>query len=492
MNIAMLVIFMFLLLSLYLGIKARKGKDMSLEQWAVGGRGFGSILVFLLIAGEYFSTFTLLGASGWVYSKGSAGLYVIAYIGLACLTSYWLLPPIWRYAKKYNLMSQSEFFASKYKSPALGTLVAFVGVLSLVPYIVLQFKGLGIIVSATSYGSISSSTAIFIGMGCMLTYVMISGIHGSAMTAALKDILSLVLIVFIGIYIPFHYYGGFQSMFEAIEAAKPGLLTLPDTGMSVSWFVSTVLLTTVGFYMWPHGMSAIFSAKGERVFRSNAIVMPLYGLILLFAFFVGFASILQVTGLQGGDVDLSLLLLSIQTFDPWFVGLIGAAGLLCALVPGSMMLMASSMLLVKNVYAPLVPGADERQLGRIAKGFVFIISIVALYFALDKGNTLGALFLMAYSLVTQLFPALFLSLFKNNIVTKQGAFIGIVVGVGTVMYVTITGTSMAMLFPFAPPFVHDLNSGLIAMLLNFTSMFAVSLITRKSETSTTRTARQSA
>ena len=86
------------------------------------------------------------------------------------------------------------------------------------------------------------------------------------------------------------------------------------------------------------------------MFRKNAIIMPLYQLVLLFVIFTGFAAILQVPGLKGADTDLALLKLSVKTFDPWFVGLIGSAGILTALVPGSMILMASSTLFAKNVY----------------------------------------------------------------------------------------------------------------------------------------------
>lgn len=52
MNIAIIIIFSFLLLSLYLGIRARKGRDMDLEQWTVGGRGFGPFIIMILLAGE--------------------------------------------------------------------------------------------------------------------------------------------------------------------------------------------------------------------------------------------------------------------------------------------------------------------------------------------------------------------------------------------------------------------------------------------------------
>src|SRR5580700_2147909 len=136
MNSALLIIFMVAALSLGLGVFARYGKTMTLEQWTVGGRGFGAPLVFLLTAGEIYTTFTFLGGSGWAYGRGAPAYYILAYGSLAYFMSYWLLPPIWRYAKQRQLISQPHFFASKYDSPWLGTLVALVGVVALVPYLV--------------------------------------------------------------------------------------------------------------------------------------------------------------------------------------------------------------------------------------------------------------------------------------------------------------------------------------------------------------------
>jgi SSS family solute:Na+ symporter len=50
---------------------------MDLEQWTVGGRGFGMMLVWMLMAGEIYTTFTFLGASGWAYSRGGPVLYIL-------------------------------------------------------------------------------------------------------------------------------------------------------------------------------------------------------------------------------------------------------------------------------------------------------------------------------------------------------------------------------------------------------------------------------
>lgn len=478
MNAALLIIFGFLALSIFLGIQARKGKDMSLEQWTVGGRGFGTIFIFLLMAGEIYTTFTFLGGSGWAYGKGGPTFYILGYGCLAYIISYWLLPAIWRYAKGNNLMSQSDFFVSKYKSPYLGVLVSLVGVVALIPYLILQLKGLGLIVSEASYGSISSTAAIWIGTMAVTVYVMISGIHGSAWTAVVKDIMILGVVVFLGLYLPFHYYGGIREMFEAVDAAKPGFLALPEKGLSPSWFASTVLLTALGFYAWPHTFGSIYSAQNEKVFRKNAIIMPLYQLVLLFVFFVGFAAILQVPGLKGAEGDLSLLRLSIQTFDPWFVGIIGAAGLLTAIVPSSMILMSASTLLAKNVYKVFVPTTTDAQISKLAKYLVPAVALISLYFTFKGGDTLVTLLLMGYSLVTQLFPSLVFSLMKRNFVTKQGAAAGIIAGVATVTYITVSKSTIGTLFPFLPQSVQDLNVGIIALIVNLVVMTVVSLVTK--------------
>ena len=480
MNIALLIIFVFLALAIYLGIRARRGKDMNLEQWTVGGRGFGTLFVFLLLAGEIYTTFTFLGASGWAYGRGGPTFYILSYGALAYVTSYWLLPAVWRYAKENRLHSQSDFFVSKYESTTLGMIISLVTVVAMVPYLAVQFQGLGIIVSEASYGSISSTMAVIIGAAAVTIYVIVSGIRGSAWTSVIKDIMVLAVVVFLGLYLPFALYGGIGEMFREIEAQKPGFLTLPSEGQSVPWFISTVLLTALGFYMWPHTFGSVFSAQNARVIRRNAAFLPLYQLVMLFAFFVGFAAILQVPGLKGEEADLSLLRVSLETFDPWLVGLIGAAGLLAALVPGSMLLMASATVLSKNVYSAFRPETSEERVGTLAKFLVPVVALAAMVFTLTSGLDLVLLLLLGYSFVTQLFPALFFSLLSNNFVTKWGAGAGVLTGVAIVAYMEISGTKLRAIFP-ALGSLGDTNNGIVALLVNLVVLVGVSFVTRPSK-----------
>jgi solute:Na+ symporter, SSS family len=477
-NPALVVLSAFFVIAVVLAMLSRRGHDMNLEQWSVGGRGFGSLFVFLLMAGEIYTTFTFLGGSGWAYGKGAPAFYILCYGAIAYSLSYFLLPVIWRYAQPRRLVSQADFFVAKYDSRALGILVSIVGVAALIPYLVLQLKGLGIIVSEASYGSIGPATAVWTGTVTLVGYVVVSGVRGSAWTAALKDVMILIVVVIIGIYLPVHYYGGYGPMFQAIERSRPGFLTLPASGMSPIWVISTVLLTAMGFYMWPQYFASVYTARNEDVFRRNAVILPLYQLVILFVFFAGFAAILVVPGLKGADADLSLLRVSKQAFGAWPVGVIGGAGLLTALVPGSMILITAATIVAQNIYRAAAPGADDRTVGVVARAIVPVIALIAAVMALRGGQAIVALLLMGYNFVTQLFPALVLCLGPRPKVSAAAAFSGILAGALTVAWVTIAGSSIATLFPSAPQFLKDLNAGIIALAVNVIVLTVVSLAVR--------------
>jgi solute:Na+ symporter, SSS family len=475
---ALVVIIGVFVIAIALGLMARRGHVMNLEQWSVGGRGFGTVFVFLLMAGEIYTTFTFLGGSGWAYGKGAPAFYILCYGAIAYSVSYFLLPIVWRYAQTRKLVSQADFFVAKYESKTLGVIVALVSVAALVPYLVLQLKGLGIIVSEASGGVITQAVAVWTSSIALVGYVVVSGVRGSAWTSALKDVMILAVAVGIGVYLPLHYFGGYRAMFEAVEAAKPGALTLPSSGMSPAWFISTVLLTATGFYMWPQFFAGVYTARNENVFRKNAVILPLYQLVVLFVFFTGFAAMLVVPGLKGASADLSLLRIVEQSFGSWTVGVIGAAGLLTALVPGSMILITAGTIISQNIYRVMAPSASDRTVSLVARSLVPVLTLAAVILTLRGGQTLVVLLLMGYNFVTQLFPALILSLGERQRVSAASAIAGIVAGALTVVFLTVTSASVATLLPGAPQVVKDLNVGFVALAVNAVVLTVVALATR--------------
>ena len=98
--VSLTTIFFIVALGAVIGFLAGVRRKMDLEQWTVGGRGFGTLLMYLLMAGEVYTTFAFLGASGWAYSRGGPTLYILAYLTLAYVVSFFILPQIWEVGPK--------------------------------------------------------------------------------------------------------------------------------------------------------------------------------------------------------------------------------------------------------------------------------------------------------------------------------------------------------------------------------------------------------
>ena len=62
--IALPIIFGLIAAGSAIGFFAGARYKMDLEQWTVAARGFGVVFVWLLMAGEVYTTFSFLGASG--------------------------------------------------------------------------------------------------------------------------------------------------------------------------------------------------------------------------------------------------------------------------------------------------------------------------------------------------------------------------------------------------------------------------------------------
>ena len=465
--IALSIIFGIVLIGSAIGFYAGARHKMDLEQWTVAGRGFGLLLVWLLMAGEIYTSFTFLGASGWAYSQGGPTLYILAYLILGYVVSFYILPPIWEAGRKYTLQTESDFFQQRYGSKYLAGLVALVGAVFLIPYLQLQLTGLGIIVEVASYGGIGRTPAMLVSFILAAAFVFTSGVRAVAWVSILKDFLLLAAVVIIGIAVPHIYFGGIGSMFSALAHANPAHLTMPGATMNHghTWFISTVMLTSLGSYMWPQTMGSSFAARSGNTLRRNAVIMPLYGIMLPFIFVVGYAATLIVPGLKDGD--LSLLTVVRKTFPPWFLGIIGGAGALTAMVPAAIQILTAATLFAKNLYRPLfAPHMTDRDVARLARAMVLVITAISLYFAIYSSTSLVGLLLLGYAGITQFFPGVVLGLFSRR-VTTAGVFSGLAAGVGTAGLLMLTKND-----PF-----FGLNAGFVGLCLNFLIVAVVSAMT---------------
>ncbi|MFB3904212.1 MAG: sodium:solute symporter [Acidobacteriota bacterium] len=256
------------------------------------------------------------------------------------------------------------------------------------------------------------------------------------------------------------------QMFTVLGERSPGHLVFPGstTNMDSVWVMSTVLLTALGFYMWPHTFASVFSAQSAATIKRNSIIMSLYQVPILLVFLVGFTALLAVPGLENGDE--ACLALVAKTFPSWFLGFVGAAGAVTAMVPSAMLILCAATLLSKNVYQlSLRPSASEATVVRLSRGLVVVLTGLALVFAIVVPKALVALLLLGYDGVTQFFPGVVLGLFWKR-ASRNGVLAGLLAGLGLVLALLLTGND---------PWL-GINAGFVALVVNAAMTVIVSLL----------------
>lgn len=469
-TVSLLIIFLFIISATIIGIIPGINKKMNLEEWAVGGRNFGRWLNWFILAGEIYTAFAFLGASGWAYSRGGPTFYILGYGALAYVVGYYMLPTISPIGRKHGLMTQPDLIEHLYKSKNLSILTAIIGVCFLLPYLQLQLTGLGLIIETCSYGQLTRVPAMLIAFALVTLFVYLSGLRGVASTAVLKDILLMIAVVFFGLYLPIHYFGSVGGMFEALETAKPGFLALPGgtKNFDASWVMSTLVVTSLGFYMWPHFTTNSFSARNPDVLRHNAVYLPLYQICLLFPMLVGFAALLLLTT-PLKTPDMAFMTIVQDLFPGWTLGLVGGAGALACMIPAADLLLSTSMLFTRNIYSKTIgKNTDPDKLINVARISLLTLTTIALCLAIYLPNMLVNLLLTGYSGVTQFFPMIVLGLYWKK-ATRLGAYAGLLIG-EIIVFALILGKMDP--FPFAG---MNLNAGFVALLINSIVFILVSL-----------------
>ncbi len=389
---------------------------MDPQEYIVGSRSFGALLLWILLAGEIYTSFTFLGAAGYAYGKGAATFYILGYGTVAYCIGFFLLPAMWRIGKERGLLTLPDFFIDRYQSKTLGVGVAVLQFFLVVPYVTLQLTGLQILLTIAGYGQFKATAAVGIAFILMALFVFTAGLRGTAWASVVKDVLVLGAVLFAGIALPIHFFGSPAVMFDRILQQHPHWLTLPpaagpNSSYTVLWFVTTILLSGIGFFMGPANAPAIYSARSGETLRRNMVFMPLYQLVLLFAFFAGFTALAAAPGLKPSEMDQSFMLLLQRSYSAPILGIVAAAGCLAALLPASTLLLGAASVFSKNVLGDTFNIAtSDRARTWATRILVLIIAILALVLWIYYKQSLVDILLFYYVGITQLAPGVIFAL----------------------------------------------------------------------------------
>lgn len=431
--------------SIAVALLARRGIDDTTPLgMLIAGRSLPSWLIFFLAVGEIYSIGTILGFPGGIYAKGSSyGIWFIGYILMGYIFGYFLAPLVWRAGKAYGAVTVPDVMYGHYGSRLLEKLSAATFVLALVPWAIFQFIGLQVVLS--ELGLPLSRMEIIIGAAMIaFLYVFASGVRSTALVAIVKDSLMFLGIVLAGIAVVIASKG-IHGVFAAAQI-KPGLGRV--TGGALLFAMSTIFVQSIQFYLTLPAQF-LFSAKSETSIKKSVIWMPLYMLMYPLLVFVAYYGVSHAPHLETAD---RVFLVVIRDLAPaWIVGLVVAgAGLAALIVLAGNSLMFGGVL-SRNLIPSMRQAKTSHSLNVVMAGFLVLTATLS-----TLASSIMLTFLtLALALTTQLVPAWFGVMFFRQL-KATALSIGLIVGCAIVVAFYFLGWTPG-----------DINSGLIALTVNF-------------------------
>ncbi len=418
----------------FLGKRFRKGDLSKIEEWSLGGRNMGTILVWFLVGADLFTAYTFIAVPSSMFKIGALYYFAVPYVSITFAIAMLTMPRLWRYSKKRGYVTAADFVKDKFNSRSLAILIAVTGIVAELPYIALQVVGIQAVLTSMLLGTadigLISSVAIVLAFIALAGFTFVAGLRGVTLTAIFKDALIFITVaaVIIGVTAAI---GGFGHAFSSAPAS---FVTLPSKFSTA--YISLFFMSALALYLYPHAINGSLSAKDDIKLRRSQSLLPIYALglafIVLFGVLIyGVPSALNlIKSLPASSSGVLVVPTLIEmTMPGWFVGFAFLGIFIGGLVPAALMAIAIANLLTRNIIKEFKPKLGAHLETKTAKWIAVLFEFIALGFVFIVPATYAIqLQLLGGIIILQTLPAVFIALFTNKL-NKYGLGFGWLVGI---------------------------------------------------------------
>lgn len=421
----------FLIIS-YLSKRNDRGTSApSTEDFVIGGRNTGTLVLMLSMGATYFSTWTLLGSFGAYFREG------VWFIGFAVWTIFhgifvWVFGTrIWLAGKRFGFATPGQMIERYYSSKRLRIAVAVVGIVALVPVMLIQVVGGAKALESLTNGSIPYVVGVTVTSAMVGIIVLWTGFKGTAWTDSFMGIFFASILVFTALYVV-SLAGGLE-MFANIASVKPELLV----NAGKPWKMLELWLG-LGFGAWvlPHMWQKFYSAASPEVLGKVAMATPFWNswMMAIIPLIVGTAAVIPgiVPTLNAGNSDT--ILPQLYSAHLSAMGAFVVAGILAAAISTiNSQLLSSASLVTEDILVRLRnrPFTDQ-DIARTTRLAVATLTVIVFVLAMLPGGSgfLVPVASLGFGLGLQLVPSALGVLYLRKI-TETGAFYGLLAGTST-------------------------------------------------------------
>jgi solute:Na+ symporter, SSS family len=485
-------IFFFALVTIlgFVAARWRKANLNDLTEWGLGGRRFGTLIVWFLLGGDLYTAYTLVAVPSAMFGLGAlSGFFAIPYTILVYPIIYLLMPRFWSVCKERGYVTAADFVRGRFGSQTLALATALTGIVATMPYIALQMFGIQISLAAlgipTSYaiGSFQIDIPLLVAFLILAAYTYTSGLRAPAMIALVKDSMIFIVLFAALVIIPLHL-GGFGHIFAAAQAkasANPTtfLFILKDANFPA--YITLALGSALALFLYPHALTGTLSSNSQKVVKRNVALLPIYSLMLGLLALLGYMAIAAkinpaTSPLASFGRNAAVPLLLINQFPAWFWGFALAAISIGALVPAAIMSIAAANLFTRNIWCAYInKNASVETEARVAKLTSLIVKFGALLFIVYIPTSYVLNFqLLGGILIIQTLPAVFLGLYTrwfNRWALLLGWAVG--TGLGCAMFIASNYTSVIYTIKFGSFSLPPMYAAFTSVIANLVLVFVL-------------------
>ena len=379
MNIDLIIVGAFLLITLATGLYAGRGiKDI--REYAIANKAYGTATIILTVSATYIGGSVLIGGVKNVFSDGiivtAAALFSI--IGLL-FVSFFVAPRLACYKGMLTVGDLAESFFG----PSARLIVGLIGLFNTTLLFSMQTLALGYVVG--SLLGISDSTSIVWISGLILTsYAVLGGIRAVAVTDVLQLLVLITTISILAMELS-HKAGGFINLLSEIPKEHFRIRSHPK-------FDYYLALATVGYllpttFLTPPFIQRMFMAKSADQARKTYLVLSAFlPSVRLLVMVIGLSALVVYPNKPASEISswiIRVLPVGLKGFT--------VAGVMAILMStADSALHSGSILLAHDIVKPIANrleiGINELRVARYATLILGVFGIVVALYCTDIGK----------------------------------------------------------------------------------------------------------